>query len=328
MSKRSVLLINTRPAICSIHQFGKMVHRSLSSSPNWKIDYIETQQLNLDAFYNNKIVVDNKEIDPYDVYIFNYHDVMRFNEGVHSERFSDSGGIKIAIIMEMKENNPLARNFYSTNKFDGYMVIDPTMVWPDPRYHMFPRPLIDMQVPPYIDYGFPIIGSFGLGFDESKGFEKIIEAVNAEFDRALIRFNLPPYTYGTFDAGEFEKFKTNCRNIANPNIQIEITQHLFTEEGLIRWCGENTLNAFFYNRPNCTGLSSAVDHALISDRPVAVNGDRAPFRHIHAYQPFYPKWSLKEHIELGVDSARLMKKEWSIESFQNKFEQMLHYYNL
>lgn len=323
--KKRILLVNTNKAVCSIHEFGKIAYNSLRDNDNWDIDYVETRQIDLNAFYNGKIIIDGANRIPYDVYLFNYHEVMARFENVNCNNFLAGFGIKLAFIMEMHENNPIARSMYSSNKFDGYIVIDPTMVYPDSRYHAFHKPMLKSNIPIIHQQNkIPMIGSYGLGFDVSKGFESIIEAVNLEFDQAIIRINLPEFTYSPTDnhPREFLNFKQRCESIAKPGIELRITRYLFTNDELIRWCGQHDLNAFFYDR-DFAGLTSAADQAIVSGRPVAISDCRPAFRHMMQYQLPYPKQKLKETILNGDISVNAMNNDWSVERFQMKFLRLL-----
>lgn len=317
-----ILLINTNAAVCSIHEFGKLAYQSLLNNSNWQVDYIETRQMDMNSFYKGAVVIDGNVVHPYDVYLFNYHEVMAGLEGVDCNKFLDGFGVKLAFVLEMHENNPIAKTIYTSTKFDAYIVIDPTMNYPDKRYQAFHKPLYKnpaLQITSYPNK-IPMIGSYGLGFDASKGFEAIIAAVNLEFNEALVRINLPEYTYSPSNnhPNEFLEFKHRCESLTKPGIEVQVTRKLFTNDELILWCAEHDLNAFFYDR-HCAGLTSAADQAIMSGRPLAVSNCRPAFRHILNYELPYPEQSLRTTIETGHESVRKMNDDWSVEKFQFKF---------
>jgi hypothetical protein len=122
----------------------------------------------------------------------------------------------------------------------------------------------------------------------------------------------------------------NCNTILyKPGIKVEISQSNFTNQELIDWCSQNTINCFLYNREHLfnSGLCATTDQAIMSERPLLVSKDRT-FRHIHKYLNYYPNISIKEAIETTLDGVKKMKSEWSSENFKNKFENILFNINL
>jgi hypothetical protein len=163
--------------------------------------------------------------------------------------------------------------------------------------YAFPRPLeIPSLVTPYRESSIPVIGSFGFA-TIGKGFELVVDAVNKEFDEAIVRINIPPSTYG--DDHYWKIHKRNygeylselCNKVAKRGVQVVITNEFLTKDQLIEWCSQNTLNCFLYNR-NQPGLSATTDQAISSGRPLAISTNET-FRHIQRYIKPYPFQSLR-----------------------------------
>ena len=314
------LFINTRKAICSIYKSGNMFYESVKGSDLWDMDYIEISDINIEQLHNGKIVDNNGiEMPPYDVYIFNYHHAtMRMFENVMSENFHKLLGIKMTIVMEMEPNNPTV-HIYSDD-FNGYIVLDPTMKFDDPRFHFFPRPLPEAILPEYVEKKIPVIGSFGLP-TLGKGFDKIVQAVNKEFDKCIIKLNLPHGTYTMPYKNLPSEIEQQCRSLAKTGIEIIVTNDFMSDSELVEWCSNNTANAFMYDR-DMPGLAAATDQAIMSGRPVIVS-DNKTFRHIHSFQPSYPLASIRDTIANGTDSVKKMQRAWSYASCQQRLAEII-----
>lgn len=316
--KPKFLFINTRQAQCSIYKSGIQVYNALHPSPYWDMDYVEINELDPVALSQGRMVQSGQALDAYDVYIFNYHDItMRTVEKIDSRWFDKLPGIKLSIILEMEPNNPLSRLF--SDDFNGYLVLDPTMQYKDPRFIAFPRPIKSIKHE-YMPAVRPVIGSFGLP-TQDKYFDRIIDAVNIEFNSALVRLNIPKASYADPDDRIFNEISRLCKSKAKTGVEVEITRHFFTDADLIRWCSQNTINVFLYDR-NMPGLSAVTDQAIASGRPLAVSNN-VTFRHIHKYLEPYPNLSLQEAIENSDMAVQQMQQDWSPEACQQKLRDVL-----
>jgi len=292
------LFINSKQANCSIYESGIMCYSVLNKSKLYTLDYTEE-------------IIDTT----YDFYIFNYHYIVL---NVDQSLLSRLNGLKISVVTEVDNDNPL---IYTPDIFDFYIVIDPTIIETN-KVYSFPRPLetYDILDRKYNDD--VIIGSFGF-LTDGKRFDLVVDAVENEFDSALIRFNFPHATYvplHTYSAN-YDKIINRVNLIQNRNIKVEITKNYLTKEELIEWCSNNTLNCFFYDR-NCPGLSAVTDQAISSESALSINNN-GTFRHILKYIKPYPDWSLKYSIENSKEFVVKMKKDWSTEIFCAKFENIL-----
>ncbi len=298
------LFINTAKANCSIYESGRMMYTCLLLSDKYKLDYVEIDEN------------DRNISDKYDFYVFNYHYFTM--QWLDTTILSQLPGVVITFVLEMLPNNPFI--MCPSEDFDAYCVLDPTMNVADKRVYSFPRPLeVPHNLMPYHEGMIPVIGSFGLTTTD-KGFELIIDAVNHEFDEAIIRINIPHGTYITTD------FSECLRELRNRNkkdrIKIVITHDYMTKEELINWCGQNTLNCFLYTR-DIQGLAATTDQAISSGRPLAIS-DNNTFRHISPYIKPYPYRNLKESIALSQAEVLQIQQDWAPEKFTKRFEQVLN----
>ena len=288
-----------------------MMYESLRLSEKYTLDYLEID--------DNKRTLSNQ----YDFYAVNYHHITM--GWLDTKSIRRLPGLKVCFVLEVAPHDP----FVLTPKkdFDVYCVLDPTMHVRDRRAYAFPRPLeVPDHVPLYIEPPIPVIGSFGFA-TPGKGFELVVDAVNNEFEKAIIRINIPMGTY-TEDAfwhlhnknyGDY--LADECKKRAKPGIQVNITREFMSKPQLIEWCSQNTLNCFLYNR-NQPGLSATTDQAISSGRPLAVSTNDT-FRHITAYIKPYPHRTLKESILYSQPEVFRIQNEWAPVNFAKKFEAVL-----
>lgn len=299
------IFINNSAAKDSIHESGRMVYNCLKISDKYQLDYIE-------------VSIDNRSISKgYDFYFFNYHPVTM--NWLNTCSLKKELGFSITMILEVAPNDPFV--FCPSRHFDAYCALDPTLKVKNKNVYAFPRPLekIDFELP-VINNGIPVIGTFGFA-TKGKGFQHVVEAVNKEFDKAIIKINIP---YGDFvpESKSYAEFLGNiCRSIAKPGIEVQISHDFMNKTDLIKWCANNTLNCFLYDR-DIPGLSATTDQAIVSERPLAVAKNET-FRHILEYLPPYPDCSLLDSISKSTPLVKQMKENWSAEKFIQKFELLL-----
>lgn len=313
------LFINTRPAQCSIYKSGVQLYEALRGAKNWTLDYVEIQELDLQALHAGKLICHGVDMPDYDLYLFNYHDItMRGIEGVRSEEFHRLPGQVYTMVLEVEPNNPLSRIF--SDDFDGYLVLDPTLQFDHSRFHAFPRPIACVPVPEFVEPEVPVIGTFGFA-TQDKYFDRVVRAVSQEWPEAVVRINIPRATYADPDDVMFTEIERQCRSAAHAGIKLEITREFFSDSELIAWCARNSLNCFMYDR-RMPGLAAVTDQAIASGRPLAVSSNET-FRHIHAYQSPYPLITLREALESGQAAVQEMLRDWGPQACQDRLTEIL-----
>ncbi len=228
-------------------------------------------------------------------------------------------GPVITMILEVLPGDPFV--MCPDNHFDGYCVLDPTLKSHNKKIFAFPRPLdLLPDIGEFVESDIPVIGSFGFA-TKGKGFQHVVDAVNKEFDKAIVRINIP---FGDF-VPESEKYAHYlgevCRSKAKHGVEVVISHDYMSKTELIKWCGQNTLNCFLYDR-NLPGLAATTDQAITSGRPLSIS-ENDTFRHILSYIPPYPKISLKESISKSIPWVKQMQHDWSPANFALRFEGML-----
>jgi hypothetical protein len=174
--------------------------------------------------------------------------------------------------------------------FDKVVDIDPS----SGTETSIPRPLIqwdestnyisnNLNLKKFMEYGVekyePIIGSFGFGFD-SKGFHKIVTKVCREYDNALIKILIPVSHYDPYRERTIHRTIEKCNNEnKKPGIEILFCTEFMSESELMAFLGSNSLNLFMYDKLEGRGISSAVDYAISSGKPLGISSSHM-FRHI------------------------------------------------
>lgn len=313
MKRIPAIFLNSPKAQCSIHESGKMIYSAIRASQKFEWDYVDL---------DHGRVVNAKN---YACAVYNYHPATM--PGLDVREIRKSNLFKGTIILETLPASvfPLC----PSDVFDFHLAIDPTIEVQPGRIYPLPRPIGKCYSPSTQEKqneGIPTIGTFGLG-TPGKGFERVVDAVNREFDKAVIRVNIPAAyfcdgaTYGLQHKPYADYLVEVMKRVAKPNITIEYTKHFWSQEALIQWCRSNTVNVFLYDRIQ-PGLSATTDQAIAAGRPLVVS-DNTTFRHIHPYVQPYPFWSIKDSIANGPHAVGEIQKVWNTESFRVGFEHAL-----
>ncbi len=170
----------------------------------------------------------------------------------------------------------------------------------------------------------PTIGSLGFAVP-SKGFWKLISAVQEEFDEAVVRINIPPNGIIDREAQAARAYADECRRwLWKPGVKLEITHEFFDREGMLDFLASNTLNAFLYDYLPKAGISSTPDHALAVRRPVAISRS-IMFRHLHRLDPpiTFEDTTFAALIRNGTRPFDHLLREWSAEGMRLRYEAIL-----
>jgi len=168
--------------------------------------------------------------------------------------------------------------------FDELLDIDPLKPngIPRPLFYEIPTKIANEEHECFITYNrgsnVPIFGSFGFGF-ENKGFDKIIQRVNDQYDNAIIKLIIPLGHY--CNPNELEQTVAKCFAFnRKPGVELMVSTDFFSNEDLLFFLGSNTMNMFLYDRMEGRGISSTIDYALSVDVPIGIS-DSFMFRNIY-----------------------------------------------
>jgi hypothetical protein len=173
----------------------------------------------------------------------------------------------------------------------------------------------------YTDTDIPIFGSFGFGFD-NKGFDKIIQLVNDQYDNAIIKFVIPiahfdPEPYRINRIREL-CFKTNKK----PGIMIMIFHNFLSTTDILKFLHSNTMNIFLYDTMFGRGISSTIDYALSVKKPLAIS-DSYMFRHIYSDEICLYKNTIQHCVINSETYLKQFLDKYSNEKLRSTFKKIL-----
>ena len=306
----TVLIVNHAKERCGINQYGLNVYNALAPSSRYAIAYAEceTESELLDALvaFNPSVI------------LYNYYPAtMPWLSRTVTRKLVP---VQLGMMHEVTQEDADAA---SAEMFDFHICPDPTLVERNPLAIKVPRivPSYSGRVSPPER---PRIGSFGFGFHD-KGFVKLIETVQSEFDEADIEI-LMPFNDVVDVAGRTHALETaqRCRAaVTKPGIRLNISHDFLSREQLLNFLAGNTLNAFFYDVHKRRGISSTIEHALAVDRPLAITRC-GMFRHVSSASPSIciEDSSLKEIIRNGTKPLAGFREDWTQARFLSSLERV------
>lgn len=267
------LFVNHKGRRCGVYQFGRRLYQEvLSPSLEIRWQLVETDNLAMLAEHV-------RELAP-DFVLLNYHPLtLGFVDSPELRRWGP------AILAIAHEFDQQTADCLDLPFADFALCPDPGIVPRNPIVlpvtRFIPAPVVPASGPPEVF----TVGSFGFATPE-KGFERLCALVDKELDRARIRINIPAHdSQALVPQSQIDAIVESCRAaITKPGIELDITHDFLDDEALMRFLSENTINAFLYTAGRGRGISSVVDHALASGRPLAVSGSPM-FRNVLALNP-------------------------------------------
>jgi hypothetical protein len=192
----------------------------------------------------------------------------------------------------------------------------------DTRYFNLPRP-----IPEYLPRNqthmknvIPVIGTFGFGLG-GKGFTRVVETVNAEFDQAIIRMNIPYAHFGDADGTGARWWANASKALAKPGIEVIVTHDMLPERRLLDFLANNDINAFLYDDNIGRGISGTLDYALAVHKPIAITKSWQ-FQHMwNDVMIIEPDNGLKDIMAAGTAHLDKYHKKWNTQSLIQAFNQ-------
>lgn len=304
---------------CGVYGVGEQIFQAVSDSTEYRFIKASCESLSdlLQAI----------ETHHPNVIIYNYHPwVMpwvctRIAKGIYRNNVADIKVPQIGIIHEVTQQIADTATAYRSklvlgrpqkklnSLFDFYIAADPTLLLANPLVFKTGRPVPEYTAPP--PPAVFTVGSFGFATPK-KGFERIVQKVQEEFDEAVIRINMPPADFGDKDGSRARMIAEQCRRaVYKKGIKFEATHEFFDEKQLLDFLAGNSMNVFMYQDTGGRGISSTVDNALAVKRPVAVT--RCPmFRHILSARPSVciDDSSLKAIYNNGFAPLQKLAESW------------------
>jgi len=344
---KNILFVNNTKANCGIYQYGKRVYNAISQSSINTFTYLECSKRE-DVTKTIKESACN-----YDAVIYNYcASTLPFVDASLIEKHYHLP--HIAILHEVthsKLKDP--QNFF----FDYLVYGDPSIQEMPPRLFKSSRiiaPYQSNQPAPVI----PTIGCYGFAV-KTKNYKRLIRLVHKEFDEAIIRINIASNSVSDKEGQKAQLLAEKCKkHIKKNRIKLEFSFEFFTNQKLLDFLSSNSINVFPYkfSHKNSGGISSAIDQALASKRPIALTLSDL-FRHVLDVQPslfvprnafekyalkllrFLPPYNrmklpnnfsfstLKQIIENGSKPTDSLRNSWTtqtiVKEYDNAIEQIL-----
>ena len=303
---KNILIINHKFKNCGVYQYGLRTANILKKSQKYNFIHVEVENL---FEYDNAINLYN----PFAIIYNNHLHIMPWLSFNVINQYKNI--IHIGIIHE--------GDGYKHYNYD--YAIDQDSTSPD-RHNIFsvPRPLIKHKNN-IIEPNILTINSFGFGFSD-KGFDRIINLVQSQYDAAIINLHITHAHYGV-PKQEILNLCDYCHSqIKNKNIILNITNNFLNEDDLLKFLSSSTINVFLYNGDTHTnrGLSSVIDYALSVDKPIAISNSNM-FRHLANITPSIcvNNRSLLDIINSGTKPLEEIKQKFSSNEFIKKYEYII-----
>lgn len=295
---------------CGVWQYGHNLFEVLSLSDQIKWFYKECANL-------NDFTDVEKEINP-DYIIFNHHPATMpwlggWNQPVLP--FAISTKIKSLKAKTFKILHLINQSIADTVEsypFNGLLCLDPTINPTRREVISIPRFVPVAPILPTVNPEIFTVGSFGFATG-SKGFDQLCRLVNEQFDRAIIRINLP--SHDTEPDQNIIDTRAQCeKEINKPGIQLVFSHEFLDNKNLVEFLSQNTINAFTYLDTPGTGISSCADFAVASGRPIALS-KTSMFANFSSITPsvYVNDLSLAQIAANGADNLTDMRMQLSPE---------------
>jgi SAM-dependent methyltransferase len=328
-----VLFVTHKPKQCGVYEFGKNIFWAISSSSKYHFIKAECDSI-------NELHAAVKKYKPA-IIIYNYHPSVlpwiatKVSKGIYKNNIAGTDAIQIGIIHEITQQVADSATNYDSKwilgrpeklincLFDFYIAADPTLLLKNPIVFKTGRLLPaynNIQPSP----ARLTIGSFGFATPK-KGFRRVVQKTQEEFDEATIRINMPYADFGDVTGSNARRIAEECRElIYKPDIKLEVSHKFMQDNELLDFLAANSINVFMYEDTEGRGLSGAVDNALAVKRPLAVS--RCPmFRHVLNVKPSIcvEDVPLKEILHHGFAPLEKLVKDWNKENLQWEYERIL-----
>lgn len=315
---KNVLFINHKIKNCGVYQYGVRLYDILKKSPGSycyiykEIDCIDEYQTFLSEIENTYAI------------IYNYH-------------FSTMSWLNTMTIQRAVKNIGVPHES-PTDLFDILCNIDPNETDNNKTTFSIPRPIYEnveeiinnapgpshsvlQFINEHADSNLPIFGSFGFGF-HNKGFYKIVDLINNEFDNAVVKFVIPIAHFDP-DNETVHRMREICINAnRKPGIKLMIMHDFFTTEEILLFLSKNTMNIFLYDYMEGRGISSAIDYAISAKRPIGIS-DSYMFRNVYSDSVCLYKSSIQDCMHNSEQHFSMFLEKYSHNNVINRFKYIL-----
>lgn len=316
MPKSKVIYVNHRTQKCGVYEFGRTIGAVLVRSEVFDIVYSEC-----DSWEEFKKIYDTERPD---AVIYNYHPStmpwISRRSGLKGPQSYCIDAIQIGTIHEAYQE---AVDSATDLVFDYHIAPDPTLILKNPIVYKTGRLVRRFNVEHNIN-DIITVGSFGFATN-GKGFGRIVDIVQSEFDEAVININISFAKFGDEDGSLARNIAQNLRSrITKQGIRLNVTHHHFSEDELVHFLARNDLNAFLYDYAEKRGIASTTEWALSARRPLAITKS-SMFRHLFMCYPSIciEDNSLRAIITNGTAPTEQVYEDWCQENLLWDYERII-----
>ena len=317
MSGNNILLINTSKKECGIHQYGLNVFKALEENQDkLEFNYFYGAPASAQEFI---LLLDQRY---YKAVIINYVGaVMPWLKSFNYKAYKNTSFIDLiheGIHLDHK-------NSFADYYFDFTLYASP-LDRNEPNVFKLPRVLPKSSSTLFNNLPTkPRIGSFGFGILD-RGWLQVIEKVQDEFEEADIVFQMP-FNSVVDPNGSYYARNTahRCGQVKlKPSITLNISHNFLEPVEVVNWLANNTINLFLYQETNPKGISSTIDFALASNRPIGISSSPM-FKHLSDVEPLIntDKNKITDIISRGPAVLDNYRKIWSSLAFSNYLDSLL-----
>lgn len=332
--RKIILFINPVSATCGVYQHGKLVAQLLKDSKKYSVIYKECDSINqLVEFYNSThpdIIVYNYHPALLGFLVQNYGAIRSLYNVQHVGLITD--GTQEVLMNPTIHNNLIPGGTIGTafcpQIFDRYLFMDPETI--ETNYIKKVLPTIPLYKETKESTNNKVmIGSFGFGGPD-KGFDKLVQKVESEFDEAIIRVHIPFATYGDADGTNAKTRIDECRAmITKPGIELVATHDFVPESEILDYLHDCNVNIFVYNDVAAAqGIASTPHFGIAVNKPFLVS-KTSKTRHLTGISDLVDmnKTTIKEAITMGADLVKPFRDEWSrtksLQSYEKVFNELI-----
>jgi len=303
----NVAFINHTQKQCGVYQYGKRVSDILKTDDRYSLEYIEC-----DSYGEFSSQINDKHFSHI---IYNWHP-------------STMSWLNIEITNSFKDNSKQLIVYHETSlpthlSVDGLIMTDLSENKELKRFSL-PRPIYEIDLPNVKNEKIKI-GSFGFGFN-NKGFERICDVINKNFDNAIIHLHITNAFFGDKNKTISNGVIDRCKSLMNGKTnELIITTDFLDNQDILNFLNENDVNIFLYDNMPGRGLSSVIDYAVSVNTPLIVNNSNM-FRHLLSDRPSISidNDDIKSIIGRGKKDLVYFRDKWSNLNLKNKFLEILN----
>ena len=309
------MFVNHKPQQCGVYEFGKAIGKALSQSSLYNFIYCES-----DNFSEFRAIF--KRESP-SVVIYNYHPATMRWIGKQYHLYKNAWFIPVPQIGMIHEITQEVADTSTRKLFNFRIAADSTLQIRNPRVFWTNR-LIPRFTPKPVQNNIPTFGSFGFA-TPGKGFERIVEKVQGEYDEAVINIIMPFSKYADENGTNAKRLSENIHAlIQKKGIQLNINHNYLSTEGILKFLSQNDLNLFLYDYQENRGIASVTDLAIAAQQPIAITKS-SMFRHLHNLSPSIciEDNPIKTILKNGNGPIKKLYAEWSPANLCKQYEQIV-----